>query len=99
LTYAAFSGVRPTGGDAPRVRSREVEVAEMATTWELMGVCIADAEKAEELVRDLAFRKELRLDPERALAAFVLSRHPARAAEVRANVGSRQGQVRAPAAL
>ncbi len=52
----------------------------MATTWELVGVCFADAAKAEELVRDLAFRKELRLDPEKALAAFVLWRRPAREA-------------------
>jgi hypothetical protein len=49
---------------------------EMATTWELVGICFADAGKAEELVRELAFRKELRVDPEKALAAFVLWRRP-----------------------
>ena len=50
----------------------------MSTTWELVGVCFADAAKAEALARDLAFRRELRVDPERALAAFVLWRRPVR---------------------
>lgn len=44
----------------------------MATTWELMAVCIEDAARAEDLVSELAFRRELRLDPQRALAAFEL---------------------------
>jgi len=49
----------------------------MSTTWELVGICFADANRAEELVRELAFRKELRVEPEKALAAFTLWRRPA----------------------
>ena len=59
------------------------EVTEMSTTWELMKACLADAAKAEQLVRDLAFRKELKVDRETALAAFVLWRQPAPAAAQR----------------
>jgi hypothetical protein len=44
----------------------------MATTWELMAICIEDAARAEDLVKELAFRRELRLDPLKALAAFEL---------------------------
>ena len=44
----------------------------MATTWELLAVCLEDAERAEDLVRQLAFRRELRVDPQKALAAFEL---------------------------
>ena len=51
----------------------------MATTWELMAICIDDAIRAEDLVTELAFRRELRLDPQKALAAFELRRSkPAR---------------------
>ena len=46
----------------------------MATTWELLTICIDDAVRAEDLVRELAFRRELRLDPKKALAAFELRR-------------------------
>jgi len=53
-------------------------VTEMATTWELMAVCIEDAKRAEDLVRELAFRRELRLDPQRALSAFELRAKQAR---------------------
>ena len=45
-------------------------VTEMATTWEMIAVCIEDAVRAEDLVRELAFRRELRLDPQKALSAF-----------------------------
>jgi hypothetical protein len=44
----------------------------LATTWELMAVCIEDAARAEDLVSELAFRRELRFDPQNALAAFEL---------------------------
>ena len=44
----------------------------MATTWEMITVCIQDAVRAEDLVRELAFRRELRLDPQKALSAFEL---------------------------
>ncbi|MGH2492332.1 MAG: hypothetical protein ACRDF9_12565 [Candidatus Limnocylindria bacterium] len=54
------------------------EVTEMATTWEIMAICIEDAVRAEDLVRELAFRRELRLDPQKALSAFELSAKPAR---------------------
>jgi hypothetical protein len=54
------------------------EVTEMATTWEIMAVCIEDAVRAEDLVRELAFRRELRLDPQKALSAFELLAKPAR---------------------
>jgi hypothetical protein len=50
----------------------------MATTWEMIAVCIEDAARAEDLVRELAFRRELRIDPQRALAAFELRAKPAR---------------------
>jgi hypothetical protein len=50
----------------------------MATTWELLAVCLDDAVRAEDLVRELAFRRELRLDPQKALAAFELRAKPAR---------------------
>jgi hypothetical protein len=44
----------------------------MSTMWALIEVCFADARKAEELVGELSARRELRLDPQRALSAFVL---------------------------
>ena len=44
----------------------------MATTWEMIAVCFEDAVRAEDLVRGLAFRRELRLDPQKALSAFEL---------------------------
>jgi hypothetical protein len=50
----------------------------MSSTWELMVVCIDDAARAEDLLRELAFRRELRLDPQKALSAFELRRKPAR---------------------
>ena len=50
----------------------------MSSTWELMAVCMEDAARAEDLVRELAFRRELRLDPQKALAAFELRGKPAR---------------------
>ncbi len=54
----------------------------MSTTWELLQQSLADAARAEGLVRDGAFLRELRRDPERALGAFSL-RHqePQRHAE------------------
>lgn len=51
----------------------------MSTTWELIESCFADARTAEALVRERAARRELRLDPESALAAFVLWKGPRRA--------------------
>ena len=50
----------------------------MATTWEMIAVCIEDAVRAEDLVRELAFRQELRLDPMKALSAFEIRSKPAR---------------------
>ncbi|HJW47864.1 MAG TPA: hypothetical protein VJ726_00445 [Candidatus Limnocylindria bacterium] len=50
----------------------------MSSTWELMVICIEDATRAEDLARELAFRRELRLDPQKALAAFELRGKPAR---------------------
>jgi hypothetical protein len=44
----------------------------MATMWRLIEMCIADARLAEDLTRDLAARRELRLDPNAALAGFSL---------------------------
>ncbi|MEP6693411.1 MAG: hypothetical protein ABJB39_02065 [Chloroflexota bacterium] len=44
----------------------------MASTWEMIALCIEDAVKAEDLVSELAFRRELRVDPQNALAAFEL---------------------------
>ena len=50
----------------------------MATTWEMIAVCIQDAVRAEDLMKELAFRRELRLDPQKALSAFELRSTPAR---------------------
>ena len=50
----------------------------MSSTWELMAVCIQDASRAEDLVKELAFRRELRLDPQKALDLFELRAKPAR---------------------
>lgn len=58
--------------------TKGTEVTEMTRTWELMAVCIEDAARAEDLVRELAFRRELRLDPQKALSAFELRAKPAR---------------------
>ena len=44
----------------------------MATTWEMVAICMEDAVRAEDLVRELAFRRDLRLDPQKALSAFKL---------------------------
>ena len=46
----------------------------MATMWTLIEVCIADARRAEDLTSDLTARRELRLDPDSALAGFSLWR-------------------------
>jgi hypothetical protein len=62
---------RPLAGRESH-RTTLMEGIEMATTWELMAVCIEDAARAEDLVSELAFRRELRLDPQNALAAFEL---------------------------
>jgi hypothetical protein len=56
----------------------DAEVTAMSSTWELMAVCIEDAARAEDLVREVAFRRELRLDPQKALSAFELRAKPAR---------------------
>jgi len=37
-----------------------------------------DAVRAEDLARELAFRRELRIDPQKALSAFELRTKPAR---------------------
>ena len=50
----------------------------MATMWGLIEMCFADARRADELVADLASRREVRLDPDSALAGFAL--WPGRAA-------------------
>ncbi len=50
----------------------------MATTWEMIAVCLEDAVRAEDLVRELAFRRELRLDPQKALSSFQLRSKPER---------------------
>lgn len=50
----------------------------MSNPWELMVVCMQDAGRAEDLARELAFRRELRLDPQKALSAFELRAKPAR---------------------
>jgi hypothetical protein len=44
----------------------------MATMWTLIEMCIMDARRAEDLTRDIAARRELRLDPDTALAGFSL---------------------------
>jgi hypothetical protein len=44
----------------------------------MIAICFKDALTAEELVKELAFRRRLRLDPQNALAAFELRAKPAR---------------------
>jgi hypothetical protein len=39
----------------------------------MIAVCMEDAVRAEDLVKELAFRRDLRLDPQKALGAFKLS--------------------------
>jgi len=50
----------------------------MATTWEMIAICMEDAVRAEDLVKELAFRREPRIDPQKALSAFELRAKPAR---------------------
>ena len=50
----------------------------MATTWEMIAICVEDAVRAEDLVKELAFRRELRIDPQKALSAFEVRAKPAR---------------------
>jgi hypothetical protein len=65
----------PARAPGPQCPARNcTEVTTMATTWELMAVCLEDAARAEDLVRELGFRRELRLDPQEALSAFELRR-------------------------
>jgi hypothetical protein len=59
-------------------QERAPEVTEMATTWEMIAICMEDAVRAEDLVKELAFRRELRIDPHKALSAFELRAKPAR---------------------
>jgi hypothetical protein len=44
----------------------------------MIAVCIEDAARAEDLIKELAFRRELRVDPQKALSAFELGSKPAR---------------------
>jgi hypothetical protein len=79
LTVPEFSGERrhaSRGGSL--LPTKGTEVTEMASTWELMTICIEDAQRAEDLVREVAFRRELRLDPQKALGAFELRAKPVR---------------------
>ena len=50
----------------------------MSSTLDLMAICTRDAARAEDLVRELAFRRELRLDAQKALSAFELRAKPVR---------------------
>lgn len=50
----------------------------MSNTWELLAICTRDAARAEDLARELTFRRELQRDPQKALAAFELRTKPAR---------------------
>jgi hypothetical protein len=44
----------------------------MSTVWTLIEAVFADARKAEDLLRDVERRRDFALDPERALAGFVV---------------------------
>jgi hypothetical protein len=44
----------------------------MSTMWALIEAVFADARKAEELLRDVERRRSFALDPEAALAGFVV---------------------------
>ena len=50
----------------------------MSNAWELMAACTRDAARAEDLARELTFRRELRLDPDKALSNFELRAGTAR---------------------
>lgn len=62
----------------------------MSTTWEMIAMALGDAAKAEDLVRELAFRRELRVDPLRALGSFHLWRRPAQLVPVAITVRERR---------
>lgn len=55
----------------------------MSTIWTLIEVCFRDARHAEELLSDAATRRDLRLNADRALAGFVVTRTPDRTAQRR----------------
>ncbi len=69
----------------------------MSSMWALIEVCFADARKAEELLGELSARRELRLDPETALAAFVLWKGPLSTARLRKIVTPRRSRAYAGA--
>ncbi len=69
----------------------------MSTMWALIEVCFADARKAEELLGELSARRELRLDPENALAAFVVWKGPLSTARLRKAITPRRSRALAPA--
>ena len=64
----------------------------MSTMWSLIEVCFADARKAEELLGGLSARRELRLDPQNALSAFVLWKGPISTARLRRAVTPRRSR-------
>ena len=64
----------------------------MSTMWALIEVCFADARKAEEMLGKLSARRELRLDPENSLAAFVLWKGPLSTARLRRAVTPRRSR-------
>jgi hypothetical protein len=69
----------------------------MSTMWALIEVCFADARKAEDMLGKLSARRELRLDPENALAAFVLWKGPLSTARLRKIVAPRRSRAYAGA--
>ena len=44
----------------------------MSTVWTLIEAVFADARRAEELLRNVERRRDLELDPERALSGFMV---------------------------
>jgi hypothetical protein len=76
MTVGAFSSERRRRAAAGTLRPNGG--AQMKNTWELMAVCLDDAARAEQLASDLGFRRELRVDPQRALEVFELRSRPAR---------------------
>ncbi len=69
----------------------------MSSMWALIEVCFADARKAEEMLGELSAKRELRFDPENALAAFALWKGPLSTARLRKIVTPRRSRAYAGA--
>ena len=98
LTPGVFwRGLTGTCGGARLSPVTPLEVVRMSSMWALIEACFADARKAEEMLGDLSAKRELRLDPENALAAFVIWKGPLSTARLRKIVTPRRSRAYAGA--